>query len=66
MAPGNPVDHSGQDTTWGIAPSRGEPQFTVGFKPISTEFGKTQVREVVSMVKLSVLEGLVSNESWKI
>jgi len=37
MAPGNSVDHSGLDITWGITPNRGEPQFTVGFKPKCTK-----------------------------
>jgi hypothetical protein len=37
MAPGNSVDHFGQDKTGVIRPSRGDLQFTVGFKPISTK-----------------------------
>jgi len=36
-APGNSVDHSGQDTAGDIAPSRGDPQFTVGFETVSTK-----------------------------
>jgi len=37
MAPGNSFDRLGQNTTGGITPSRRDPQFTVGFKPISTK-----------------------------